>query len=286
MQGRDNFSVQNIDEIRSLIREKCRADYRKQKVIRAKIRRVGFYISDFSTDPGGFTVTDFDHLIENKLITISNNITAGKIIRKERHILQERNSTTTKNGTDSTDCPKIVKLVPFVRPRLDVLFVALNPPFRSNSNGHYFSGTYSRFYYLLWKSGLICNQVNNLTADEIVFGGNDINYKRSNYGVIDLITDIVESNSNNVRVKQHHVMSLVDMIRNIKPKFVCVIHGKVKDALNRHADHELRAAIGYGLCGVVLKECETYFVVNYFPNGNAITDDIKINIFAELKALL
>jgi len=38
-----------------------------------------------------------------------------------------------------------VLLQPFLRPGLDVLFLALNPPVQSNTNGHYFSGDQSRF---------------------------------------------------------------------------------------------------------------------------------------------
>lgn len=45
-----------------------------------------------------------------------------------------------------------VLLQPFLRPGLDVLFLALNPPVQSNTNGHYFSGDQSRFYDLLFKS--------------------------------------------------------------------------------------------------------------------------------------
>lgn len=46
-----------------------------------------------------------------------------------------------------------VKLRPFLRSRLDVLFVALNPPEQSNANGHYFSGSSSRFFDLLTGAG-------------------------------------------------------------------------------------------------------------------------------------
>ena len=50
-----------------------------------------------------------------------------------------------------------INLRPFLRPQLDVLFVALNPPTQSNQRGHYFSGRGSRFFRLLCLSGLsIC----------------------------------------------------------------------------------------------------------------------------------
>ena len=63
-----------------------------------------------------------------------------------------------------------INLRPFLRPQLDVLFVALNPPAQSNHNGHYFSGRGSRFFHLLYLSGLITQDLPKETADTIVFG--------------------------------------------------------------------------------------------------------------------
>ena len=83
------------------------------------------------------------------------------------------------------------RLQPFVGPGLDVLFLALNPPVQSNTNGHYFPGDQSRFYDLLFKSGLIIQAVPKSRADEIVFGNTSVNYNRSTFGVIDLVGDLV-----------------------------------------------------------------------------------------------
>jgi hypothetical protein len=72
---------------------------------------------------------------------------------------------------------------------LDVLFPALNPPVQSNTNGHHFSGDQSRFYDLLFKSGLIIQAEPKSRADEIVFGNTSVNYNRSTFGVIALAGD-------------------------------------------------------------------------------------------------
>ena len=55
--------------IRALIRERNNADASRQKVIRAKMRRLGFYGQD---DWGivGCRPSDFEHLIKSGLITI------------------------------------------------------------------------------------------------------------------------------------------------------------------------------------------------------------------------
>ena len=94
-----------------------------------------------------------------------------------------------------------VNLRPFVRPNLDVLFVALNPASQSNSNGHYFSGKKSRFFLLLYKSGLITRDVDKSIADGIVFGSNKINYKEAQFGIADLVDDIVETKSTRIRTR-------------------------------------------------------------------------------------
>lgn len=177
-----------------------------------------------------------------------------------------------------------VLLKPFVRPGLDVLFLALNPPVQSNTNGHYFSGGQSRFYDLLFKSGLIIQAVPKSRADELVFGNTSVNYNRSMFGVIDLIDDLVETQSGRVRVSRQHAQKAIANIRQLAPRYVCVIHAKVRDALNRYAG--LTRELGYGVCGQILPNCRSQFVLNYFPNGNAVSDTVKVDIFRALRNAL
>jgi hypothetical protein len=70
MQGRRRFTTQEIEELRRLIREKQTADRDRQKVLRARMRRMGFYISDHSAYPDGFVVSDLDELISRGVIEI------------------------------------------------------------------------------------------------------------------------------------------------------------------------------------------------------------------------
>ena len=51
--GRRSFTPGEIDDLRRLIREKQMADRSRQKALRARIRRIGFYISDFASDYEG-----------------------------------------------------------------------------------------------------------------------------------------------------------------------------------------------------------------------------------------
>lgn len=47
MKGKNTFTASEITELRSLIKERIKADSSRQKGIRAKMRKIGFYGSDF-----------------------------------------------------------------------------------------------------------------------------------------------------------------------------------------------------------------------------------------------
>src|SRR3954453_8041200 len=72
VQGRSEFTRAEIEELRRLIREKQTADRSRQKALRAKMRGLGFYISDFAFDYGGFVVSDLDELIGRGAITTTD----------------------------------------------------------------------------------------------------------------------------------------------------------------------------------------------------------------------
>jgi hypothetical protein len=174
-----------------------------------------------------------------------------------------------------------INLRAFLRPQLDVLFVALNPPAQANDNGHYFSGRGSRFFHLLYLSGLITKDLPKATADETVFGSTTVNHKGCAFGVVDLVDDLVQTNSGKVRPTRRHVDLLFARIREFSPRFVCVIHSKVRDALNKSP--ELTDQLDCGICGPLLRASESVFVLNYFPNGNNVPDEKKLRIFQALR---
>jgi len=64
------FKRKEIAEIRELLKEKVRSSRAKKKVVRAKIRKIGFYISDFRNTNGEFTVNDLNLLIRKKIIKL------------------------------------------------------------------------------------------------------------------------------------------------------------------------------------------------------------------------
>jgi hypothetical protein len=71
MKGRDRFTEIEAAEIRKLLRAVRRAEPGPpQKLLRDKLRAMGFYISDFATGPAGFTAPDFDDLVRGGRVTI------------------------------------------------------------------------------------------------------------------------------------------------------------------------------------------------------------------------
>lgn len=69
---RREFTREEADQIRGLLREVRRADRSRQKSLRAKLRRIGFYISDYSRDQAGFSASDFDGLVQRGTVTIGS----------------------------------------------------------------------------------------------------------------------------------------------------------------------------------------------------------------------
>lgn len=70
MPTKKKYTKQEATLIRALLREKARAVRNEQKGIRAKLRRLGFYITDFDQSYSGFTVGDFEALIKKGMIII------------------------------------------------------------------------------------------------------------------------------------------------------------------------------------------------------------------------
>jgi hypothetical protein len=70
MKGRSEFTKTEIESIKKLISEKLEAESEKQNGFRKKIRKIGFYYSDFSSMRGGYTVAFFESLIGSQQIKI------------------------------------------------------------------------------------------------------------------------------------------------------------------------------------------------------------------------
>lgn len=133
MAGRRSFTGPEIDELRRLIREKQTADRDRQKFLREKMRRIGFYITDFA-DYSGFTASDFDDLLDRGVITCSDTpARAGALPRLAGD--PPPTSLAGPRPSASTQAPGASSLAWYeelrerYRPaRINVLLIAESPP--------------------------------------------------------------------------------------------------------------------------------------------------------------
>lgn len=89
MKGKDTFTMSEISELRSLIKERKNSDRSRQKGIRAKMRRIGFYGSD------DFGITDLQPSDFEMLISSGRLIVIGKT-NKPPTTLEPVTKDTTK----------------------------------------------------------------------------------------------------------------------------------------------------------------------------------------------
>lgn len=69
MKGKNEFTKAEIAQLKSLITERCKAESSKQKSIRDKMRKLGFYgRDDFGIND--MTIEKLNQLIEDKKIKI------------------------------------------------------------------------------------------------------------------------------------------------------------------------------------------------------------------------
>lgn len=64
MKGKNNFTKIESKIIKDLLELKNKSSRDKQKIIRDKIRKIGFYITDFDETYQGFTKKQFESLIK------------------------------------------------------------------------------------------------------------------------------------------------------------------------------------------------------------------------------
>ncbi len=76
MKGKDTFTLSEISELRNLIKERIKADRSRQKGIRAKMRRIGFYGSD------DFGITDLQPSDFERLIKLGRVKVLGQLTRQ------------------------------------------------------------------------------------------------------------------------------------------------------------------------------------------------------------
>ena len=72
MKGKRTFTIDEDQKIELLFREYGRTTGKNLQPIREKIRKIGFYISDWSDDSDGFSIIDYQNLKNSGRIRIQN----------------------------------------------------------------------------------------------------------------------------------------------------------------------------------------------------------------------
>jgi G:T/U-mismatch repair DNA glycosylase len=175
-------------------------------------------------------------------------------------------------------------LIPFLRKDLDILFVGLNPATGSSRNKHYFSVNQA-FWNQLLKSGLITEYLDKSIADSIIFGSTKLNYKKWNYGITDLVTEIAESDSSKIKPKEADSVRLEKLIKELRPKTVVILHRKVLTKFSKYLG-QIPPKSNTGKLGKIIKSSDTTFFNIAFPHGNSITSEEKNKRYIELKDYL
>lgn len=72
MESKTSYTKDEYEQIKFLFRKKMKVQGVRKNPIRGKIRKLGFLISDFSTD-GEFDAIDFDNLFKSGRLSIKEN---------------------------------------------------------------------------------------------------------------------------------------------------------------------------------------------------------------------
>jgi len=108
MKGKSKFNTEEVKVIEQLITKKINASTIEQKSIRAKIRKLGFYASDFGLR-GGYTVLDFRMAISsNNTEEIIKNTTEINF-KKEKTISTESKQNDESYIIDLCDTVLVLK---------------------------------------------------------------------------------------------------------------------------------------------------------------------------------
>jgi hypothetical protein len=102
VKGRGEFTPEEAELIRNLLREKVVADRDSQKKIREKLRNLGFHIADWSTSPEGFGAIDFDVLVNTGQIQVGGGLSSPSI----RVNLTSLNQTGHASNVQPTENPE------------------------------------------------------------------------------------------------------------------------------------------------------------------------------------
>jgi hypothetical protein len=128
LKGKATFTQQEAAELRRLIAEKQIADRSRQKTIRAQMRAIGFYITDFTTYQRGFVVSDFDDLVTRGVIAVVAGDTTVGSSSAGSHAAAARTSPKPANDESKARARRELAAREYKPDPVDLLLAAEAPP--------------------------------------------------------------------------------------------------------------------------------------------------------------
>ena len=92
--GRSSFTVSEIAQLKQLFKQKDYADRNEQKRIRAKMRKIGFYITDFALDMDS---TGFNKLLTSDKIEIRDSNNGEKVYSPNEVLSYSKDKSETSS---------------------------------------------------------------------------------------------------------------------------------------------------------------------------------------------
>ncbi len=155
---------------------------------------------------------------------------------------------------------------------MDILFLALNAPDVSNANAHWFSYNLS-FWNLLLRAGIITRPIfDKFKGDELIFGGNELNYKNWNIGVTDLNRETVETNSKAVIKNKTQVEKIIKILKTTETNRLCLMHADVATEFALHGIIKRNFKDGENTFGIVGHYMKTTIYEVPFHSGNEYSE--------------
>lgn len=221
MQGKNIFTASEAEIIKSLLRQKSRASRPEQKKIRAKMRDIGFFISDFDQSQAGFTVIDFENLIKAKRVIITIDI-----IQKVKN--REAETTNIKTEKEKIDFDSIRNIY---KPNIvKVLYIGESPP----SGGTFFYAANSNLFRCIRKAFA------KVIGENVGEGFNFLNYFRdNNFYLDDLCLEPVnkKSDSEKITLRQQGIEPLSNRIKIFSPQAIIIlmkgIESEVRESIKK-----------------------------------------------------
>jgi hypoxanthine-DNA glycosylase len=143
MDRKKSFNKTEVEQIKKLIAEKLRATPDKQKGIRAKIRKIGFHISDFSSKKGEYTVAYFEAIIRSGAVKVIGENVQSTIPKPVRQPTSKKakNNILSQHSKNSFE--------PLIDDSTEILILGSMPGDRSLSVREYYAYPGNRFWKII-----------------------------------------------------------------------------------------------------------------------------------------